>query len=111
MFLFATMADDLSSRSLFLTIVEVTSLIILNVLSLTGNTLVCISVYKNTRLRTTTNIYILALALSDLLSAVFVMPFGTGVLITSEWIFGGAVCQLHAFFSLFVIYISPVTVG
>ena len=111
MFLFATMADDLSSRSLFLTIVEVTSLIVLNVLSLTGNTLVCISVYKNTRLRTTTNIYILALALSDLLSAVFVMPFGTGVLITSKWIFGGAFCQLHAFFSLFVIYISPVTMG
>ena len=111
MFLFATMADDLSSRSLFLTIVEVTSLIILNVLSLTGNSLVCISIYKNTRLRTTTNIYILALALSDLLSAVFVMPFGTGVLITSKWIFGGAFCQLHAFFSLFVIYISPVTMG
>ena len=84
------MGDDLSSRSVFLTIVEVSSLIILNVLSLTGNTLVCISVYKNTRLRTTTNIYILALALSDLLSAVFVMPFGTGVLITSKWIFGGA---------------------
>ena len=105
------MADVLNSRSLFLTIVEVSSLVILNVLSLTGNTLVCVSVYKNTRLRTTTNLYIIALATSDLLSAVFVMPFGTGVLITSKWIFGGAFCQLHAFFSLFVIYISPVTMG
>ena len=105
------MADVLSSRSLLLTIVEVSSLIILNVLSLTGNTLVCISVYKNTRLRTTTNLYIIALATSDLLSAVLVMPFGTGVLITSKWVFGEAVCQLHAFFSLFVIYVSPVTMG
>ena len=105
------MADDLGSRSLFLTIVEVSSLLILNVLSLTGNTLVCVSVYKNTRLRTTTNLYIIALATSDLLSAVLVMPFGTGVLITSKWVFGEAVCQLHAFFSLFVIYVSPVTMG
>ena len=105
------MSNDLNSRSLFLTIVEVGSLVILNVLSLTGNTLVCISVYKNTRLRTTTNLYIIALAVSDLLSAVFVMPVGSGVLITSQWIFGGAICQLHTFFSLFVIYVSPVTMG
>ena len=105
------MADDLGSRSLFLTIIEVSSLAILNILSLTGNTLVCISVYKNTRLRTTTNLYIIALAVSDLLSAVFVMPLGVGVLIANKWIFGGAICQLHAFFSLFVIYVSPVTMG
>ena len=105
------MADDLNSRSLFLTIVEASSLLILNVLSLTGNTLVCISIYKNTRLRSTTNLYIIALAVSDLLSAIFVMPFAAGVLITSKWNFGGAVCQLHAFFSLFVVYVSPVTMG
>ena len=105
------MADDLNSRSLFLTIFEVSSLIVLNVLSLTGNILVCISVSRNTRLRTTTNLYIMALALSDLLSAVFVMPLAIAVLITSEWIFGGVVCQLHAFFGGFVIYVSPVTMG
>ena len=98
------MADDLP-------LWKVSSLVILNVLSLTGNTLVCVSVYKNTRLRTATNLYIIALATSDLLSAVLVMPLGTGVLITSKWVFGEAVCQLHAFFSLFVIYVSPVTMG
>lgn len=105
------MADDLSARGLLLTIVEVSSLLILNVLSLMGNTLVCVSVYKNARLRTTTNLYIIALAVSDLLSAVFVMPIGTAVLIAGKWNFGGIVCQLHAFFSLFVIYVSPVTMG
>ena len=105
------MSDSLSSRSSFLITVEVTSLVILNVLSLTGNILVCMSVYKNVRLRTTTNLYIIALAASDLLSAVFVMPVGIGVLITGGWIFGESICQLHAFFSLFVIYISPVTMG
>ena len=105
------MADELHSRSLFLTIVEVSSLIILNILSLTGNTLVCILIFKNRRLRTTTNLYIVALAVSDLLSAVLVMPFGAGVLITSKWPFGKVFCQFHAFFSLFVIYVSPVTMA
>lgn len=105
------MPDDLSSRSLSLIVVEVSFLITLNILSLIGNTLVCISVCKNTRLRTTTNLYIIALAVSDLLSAVFVMPISASVLIAGNWIVGGTLCQLHAFFSLFVIYVSPVTMG
>lgn len=92
--------DSLISRGLFLTVVEVISVAILNFLSFTGNTFVCFSVYRNRRLRTTTNIYIIALAVSDLLSATFVMPYSIGVLITSKWIFGEEICQLHAFFSL-----------
>lgn len=81
------MATDLQSRSVYLVVVEVSSLIVLNLLSLMGNTLVCISVYRNTRLRTTTNLYITALAISDLLSAVFVMPLTIGVLVSGRWIF------------------------
>ena len=86
-------------------------MIVLNTLSLLGNILVCLSVYRNTRLRTTTNLYIIALAVSDLLAAIFVMPFATGVLISGRWPFGDTVCQLNAFFSLFVVYVSPVTMG
>ena len=103
--------DDLQSRSAALTIVEVSALIVLNILSLVGNILVCFSVYRNARLRTTINLYILALAVSDLLSAIFVMPFAEGVLISGRWPFGQIVCQVHAFFSLFVVYVSPVTMG
>ncbi|XP_068674395.1 melatonin receptor type 1C-like [Montipora foliosa] len=105
------MTDELSSRSLFITVLEVLSIFSLNVLSLTGNTLVCIAVFKNVRLRSTTNLYIVALALSDLLSAIFVMPFVCGVLVASKWVFGDVVCHFHAFFGLFAIYVSPVTMG
>lgn len=105
------MADDLHSRSLLLIVAEVSSLAILNVLSLIGNSLVCILIYKDSRLRTTTNLYITALAVSDLLSAIFVMPLGIGVLITSDWIFGEVMCELEAFFVCFVAYVSPVTMG
>lgn len=105
------MAEDLGSRSLFLTILESTSIILLNIVSLLGNLLVCISVYRNTRLRTSTNLYIVALAISDLLSAIFVMPFAGGVLISGKWPFGEAVCQMLAFFGPYVLYVSPVTMG
>ena len=105
------MTDELSSRSLFITVVEVFSILTLNVFSLVGNTLVCIAVFKNVRLRSITNLYIVALAVSDLLSAIFVMPFVCAVLVASKWVFGDVVCGFHAFFSLFVIYVSPVTMG
>ena len=105
------MADELSSRSLFLKVLEPGTLIVLDVLALLGNIVVCISVYRNTRLRTTTNLYIITLAVSDLLSAIFVMPLSIGVLISSRWPFGNTVCQMHAFSTLFLIYVSPVTMG
>ena len=103
--------DGLGSRSLFVTVLQSSLMIALNIVSLLGNVFVCVSVYRNTRLRTTTNIYIVALAISDLFSAIFVMPLASGVLISGSWPFSEAVCQMHAFFSLFVVYISPVTMG
>ena len=64
-----------------------------------------------TRVHTTTNLYIIALAVSDLMSAKFVMPFVLGVLITGEWVYGPVICHFHAFFVHFVMYASTVTMG
>ena len=60
-----------------------------------------------TRVQTTTNLYIIALAVSDLMSAKFVMPFALGVLITGEWVYGPVICHFHAFFVHFVMYAQP----
>ena len=73
--------------------------------------MICLSVYRNPRLRTPTNLYIIALAVSDLLSAVFVMPLSEIILFTGKWSFGEFTCQFHAFMSIFVIYVSPATMG
>lgn len=105
------MADELRSRTLLLTVLEAGSMMTLNLMSLVGNILLCIAVYRNTRLRRTANLYIIALAVSDLLSAIFVMPLTTGVLITGGWPFGEIVCQMNSLISVFVVYISPVTMG
>ena len=73
--------------------------------------MICLSVYRNPRLRTPTNLYIIALAVSDLLSAVFVMPLSEIILFTGKWSFGEFTCQFHAFMNIFVIYVSPATMG
>ena len=105
------MVGALESRSTALKVVEAGAMIALNIASLLGNILVCLSVYRNNRLRTTTNLYIIALAVSDLIAATLVMPPATGVLITGRWPFGETACQIHAYFSLFAVYVSPVTMG
>ena len=105
------MANEVNSGNVFLTVLEASFMILLNVSSLLGYVLVCISVYRNKRLCTSTNLYIAALAISDLLSTIFVIPLAVGVLISGRWPFGGTVCEIHAFIAQFVVYISPVTMG
>ena len=107
----STMVGTLESRSTALKVVEAGAMIALNIISLLGNILVCLSVHRNNRLRTTTNLYIIALAVTDLIAATLVMPPATGVLITGRWPFGETACQIHAYFSLFAVYVSPVTMG
>ena len=94
------MVGTLEPRSTAITVVEAGAMIALNIISLLGNVLVCLSVYRNNRLRTTTNLYIIALAVTDLIAATLVMPPATGVLITGRWPFGETACQIHAYFGL-----------
>ena len=79
------MVGTLESRSTAIKVVEAGTMIALNIASLLGNILVCLSVYRNNRLRTTTNPYIIALAITDLIAATLVMLPATGVLITGRW--------------------------
>jgi len=58
------------------------------VFSLTGNSLVCLAVYKNRRLRTITNFYVLSLAVADLFTAMFGYSFTTVASGLREWPFG-----------------------
>lgn len=46
---------------------KVSACVVLNITSIIGNSLVCLAAYRNANLRATTNLYIIALAVSDLL--------------------------------------------
>ena len=105
------MAYDLPPRSTSLVIVESTVCLILNVASLVGNTMLCLAVYRNPRLRSTTNLYIIALSVGDLICAVFEMPFTFWTLAVGKWIFGDNFCQLHGFVDVFSTYCPPATMA
>lgn len=83
------------------------------VLSLLGNSLFCLAFYRNRRLRTITNIYLLSLAMADLTVATFVFP---SVLLASglrRWPFSHGFCKftglLTTFWAEFSLLILAIT--
>lgn len=48
---------------------------ILSVVILAGNALVCTAIYKNRKLRTKTNYYLVSLAVADIMVGVFSVPY------------------------------------
>lgn len=105
------MSSELEHRNLALNVLEPAILMLMASTCLVGNSLTCIAVYRNSRLRTSTNLYLIALAASDILNASIVMSLAVGVLITGRWPYGEALCNFHAFFTLFSVYVSPTTMG
>ena len=97
---------DLPPRGLAGVIVESAMFLLNALVAFSGNLLVCIAIYRNPRLRSTTNLYIGALAVSDILSATITQPLAAGVLMTGSWVYGPAVCRLYGFFAHFLIYVS-----
>ena len=105
------MDSELKQRSLALNILEPCILVAITMVCLIGNSLTCIAVYRNTRLRTSTNLYLISLAVSDIIHAAIVMPLTAGVLIAGELPYGETVCDLFALFTQFSVYVSPTTMG
>ena len=54
--------------------VSTTALVLVMVLALSGNTLVCVAFYRSTNLRCVTNVFIVSLAVTDILVAVVSIP-------------------------------------
>lgn len=61
--------------------------------TVSGNALVCLSLYKTRGFRAPQNYYIACLAATDLLFAVLCMTLSLGSLIKGQWIFGDVFCQ------------------
>lgn len=67
-------------------------------LSVFGNLLIIVVLILNKRMRTVTNSFLLSLAVSDLMMAVFCMPFTLIPNILEDFIFGGAMCKTVSYF-------------
>lgn len=66
-------------------------------LSVTGNLLIIVVLTVNKRMRTVTNTFLLSLAVSDLMMAVFCMPFTLIPSILQDFIFGAAMCKIVSY--------------
>ena len=79
---------DASPRGIVLIIVESFIFLVLSTTALFGNLLISAAFYRNPSLRTATNIFILSLALTDILMAVFAMSLVTSSSIVNSWTTG-----------------------
>ncbi|KAM9347322.1 cholecystokinin receptor [Symphorus nematophorus] len=66
-------------------------------LSVIGNLLIIVVLTVNKRMRTVTNSFLLSLAFSDLMMAVFCMPFTLIPSILKDFIFGAAMCKIVSY--------------
>ena len=92
------LALELKSRPVLLVVLESFVLLLIDFVAFFGNSMVCLAFYKNSRLRIIPNYFIISLALTDLLTSVFSLPFSAGALILSRWPFGDWACQLRGYF-------------
>ncbi|XP_078577684.1 neuropeptide FF receptor 2-like isoform X1 [Branchiostoma floridae x Branchiostoma japonicum] len=83
-------------QSIPVIVILVISYFVVFILCVVGNSLVCFIVAKIPRMRTVTNYFILNLAASDILVAVFCMPFTLVDNIIIGWPFGNVMCKLTA---------------
>ncbi|KAG7463412.1 hypothetical protein MATL_G00176280 [Megalops atlanticus] len=67
-------------------------------LSVFGNLLIIVVLIANKRMRTVTNSFLLSLAVSDLMMAIFCMPFTLIPNLLEDFIFGAPMCKIVAYF-------------
>lgn len=82
-----------SKLSDWLVVLSVILLVIINVMVIFGNILVILSVFISQKLRTSTNYFIVSLAVADLLVGIAVLPYSLTLEVLDIWIFGSTWCQ------------------
>ena len=71
-----------------------------------GNLLLCYVIYRFRRMRTTTNLLIGNLALSDFLVAVLCAPFNFYFYVFQNWPFGSVMCVAVGYLKITSLYVS-----
>ncbi|XP_078371326.1 melatonin receptor type 1C-like [Oculina patagonica] len=85
------------ARSLTTIILHTVILAATTILTLTGNSFVCLAFYRNTRLRTITSLYVMSLAVADIIMGIFCFPFHAIASGLRKWPFGSNFCQFAGF--------------
>jgi len=99
----------LPPRSTGLVVFESVASISLVVLAVIGNLFILVALRRNPRLRNSTNIYIAALAVTDLLNACIPGTLFASTMVTGRLVFSFPACRLSGFLVHFLAYVSMTT--
>lgn len=102
---------ELSSRPKYLVAIESSIMLIITITAFCGNSLVCLTLVRNPRLRTATNVLILTLAATDMLTACLPLTVATIVLIKGKWIVEVDPLDVKNFLCQFQGTITPALTG
>ena len=92
-----SLSVELATRTKALEGTETVLFAVVNVVAFLGNLLTCYAVYRNQRLRTLPNMFVIALGVSDILMSTFCMPFTVVTLSHGRWMFGENFCRFDGF--------------
>ena len=82
------LSSEFQTRQTFLVVIETLICLVITGVSILGNGLVFVAVYRNPRLRKPSNLYIISLAVSDLILSAVAMPFTCVSAKVGNWMFG-----------------------
>ena len=102
---------QLASRPTYLIAIESGIMLLITVTAFVGNFLICFALLRNPRLRTATNLLILVLAITDLLSACLTQTVATIVLMKGKWIVDVNPLDVRNFLCLLQGVMSPALIG
>ena len=99
----------LPARSKGLVVFESVTSISLAILAVIGNVFILVALRRNPRLRNSTNIYIAALAVTDLLNACIPGTLFASTMVTGKLVFSLPACGQSGFLVHFLAYVSMTT--
>ncbi|XP_078344433.1 beta-4C adrenergic receptor-like [Oculina patagonica] len=102
---------ELPSRSTELVAFQSTTLLLIDITAIGGNAFICLATARNPSLRTTTNLWVTALAVADLTRSCIAAPLTIATLISGHWSYGSAGCVIQGFFTYFLTLVSLLTMA
>lgn len=81
-------------------VIEILILGTLCCISVIGNTLVCVVIYRSRRVQSITNYFVATCAVADIVLVLVMFPFVSGRIFMSKWIFGDFMCRFIRFVQL-----------
>ena len=102
---------ELPPRNSGLVAFQSTALLLIDIIAIGGNAFICLATARNPSLRTTTNLWVTALAVADLTRACIAAPLTVATLISGRWRYGSGGCVIQGFFTYYLTLVSLLTMA